>query len=181
MMNRREWWALATLGLLITGVTTKSACHRARPVSVEVRTVGGGQSQRPWHLRVDGSGSGDLTIDSHPKPAHKRLKVSAQQLAALEAAVEREQFFGLADEYGEDLPGTRSTVISVNVRGREKVVTLRYLLNWVHNEPERLREPARALRILQVVRGWLGWLGDETEDGHTIAMVLAAAGGTTTR
>jgi hypothetical protein len=31
---------------------------------------------------------------------------------------------------------------------------LRFLMNWVHYDVAKLEEPARAIRVLNVIRGW---------------------------
>jgi len=123
-------------------------------VSVEASTVGDFARGFSWQLRVDESGAAELTIQAFPKDLRRRFVVPAQELTALRQAVERERFFLLADEYGQQVVDSSTTVIRVTLGGREKTVTLRYLMNWVHSSPERLREPARALRVLQLVRGW---------------------------
>ncbi len=131
---------------------------------------------RSWHLLVDASGTAELTMGGYPKPRHRRFNVSAQQLAELQTVVEREGFFGLADEYGEEVYDSSATVIKINAGGKEKTVTLRYLMNWVDGDPKRLREPARALRVYRVVRGWSDDDG-AADAARAIAMILAAAEG----
>jgi hypothetical protein len=147
-------------------------------VAVEASTVGRFAKGCSWYLRVSRSGVADLSIESEQKPVHRRFTVSAQRLAELRAVVEREQFFSLSDEYGESVPDGSTTVIGVNVGGRRKVVTIRFLMNWAYSDPKRLREPARALRVLQIIRGWFDD-GDAIDLRRYDALVIEAASGPT--
>jgi len=181
MTGFRSCTLIAVLELACVVGTPEAAGPRDAtppPVTVDTSTVGRFSEGFSWRLRVDGLGTATLSIDTWPKPTVRHFNVPAQELAALRAVVERERFFLLADEYGQDVPDGSTTKIGVTVGGREKVVTIRYLMNWVYSDPKRLQEPARALRVLQVIRRW--FTDDEAVDlSKYDAMVIEAASGPT--
>ncbi len=67
----------------------------------------------------------------------------------------RQGFFGLTkDSYGEIVPDGSTGTILVTQGEKTKKVEIHFLGNWVKSNPEKLKEPARALEILQIVRSW---------------------------
>jgi hypothetical protein len=125
-----------------------------------------------------------LSIDTVPKPTERRFEVPESELAALRDAAERERFFQLADEYGQIVPDGSTTKLSVRIGEREKTVTLRYLMNWVGSDPARLQEPARALRVFQVIRRWFDdadAVDLREEDARVIEAANASQGAEVTR
>ncbi len=82
------------------------------------------------------------------------FKLRRPQLAQLEQAMEREEFFRLAPEQGHSVPDGSWDSLTI-VRGdRAHTVRIGYLMNWIERDQEKLREPARALRVFRVVRLW---------------------------
>jgi hypothetical protein len=62
----------------------------------------------------------------------------------------------LQADYGERvLDGSTDTITMV--RGDvASTVSIHFLMNWVYSAPSKLKEPARAVRVFQIVRGWFG-------------------------
>jgi hypothetical protein len=112
-------------------------------------------------LRIHSRGSGwelplpivnvPLGINSGPTVETRRFGVAKGQLDELRQALVREHFFDLDDSYGELFAGRRTTVL-VYAGEFKKAVEL--CCFGVKGEPEQLREPSRALRVLQVVLAW---------------------------
>jgi hypothetical protein len=153
-------------------------------VAVDASLVGYFGERHAWRLRVDGEGNATLSIDTLPKPTERRFVVPERELAALRTAVERERFFQLADEYGQRVPDGSTTKLAVRIGEREKTVTLRYLMNWVGSDPARLQEPARALRVFQVIRRWFDdadAVDLREEDARVIEAANASQGAEVTR
>ncbi len=47
-----------------------------------------------------------------------------------------------------------STTVSISAGNKTRDVRINFLGNWMQNEPAKLREPARAIRVFRVIRGW---------------------------
>ena len=47
-----------------------------------------------------------------------------------------------------------SRTISIAVGDDVKTVHIHFLGNWMQNDREKLREPARALRVWKLIRSW---------------------------
>ncbi len=151
---------------LLTGVIVVVAlCARADPAEQEARgsrtpisviasTTGDFAEGHSWHLSVNTAGRAHLTIDTYPNPQSREFDISPGQINQLAAVVEKERFFTLQADYGERVPDGSTDTITI-VRGDvTRTVSIHFLMNWVHNAPSKLKEPARALRVFQVVRGW---------------------------
>ena len=94
-------------------------------------------------------------------------------MAGLRTTLETERFFGLADEYGELVADGSTQTITVQSGDKIKTVKLNYLMNWVHHDPAKLTDPARAVRIWRHVRQWFD--DDDAVDlGRYDQMVLDA-------
>jgi hypothetical protein len=66
----------------------------------------------------------------------------------------RERFFELQNDYGEIVPDGGTQAITITIGASSKTVRLNYLMNWVNQEPAKLREPARAIRVGVLIRDW---------------------------
>jgi hypothetical protein len=129
------------------------------PISVIASTRGAfpafAGGTRSWHLSVNSAGRAHLTIYTFPKRQTREFNVRPEQIDKLAEVLEKEQFFGLKPDYGEqDVADASFDTITI-VRGDiARTVRIHYLMNWVYNDPSKLKEPARAVRVFQVVRGW---------------------------
>ena len=64
-------------------------------------------------------------------------------------------FFELDNEYGQIVPDGSMDTLTVVQGDRVKSVKVHFLMNWVNaGDQAKLREPARAVRLLMLVRGW---------------------------
>jgi hypothetical protein len=107
-----------------------------------------------WRLRVDRTGKAFLKIDAVPSAKTRQFVVSQSQLDELRQALLRERFFELADSYGQLVPDGSRTTLQISAGDVSQTVELRFFGNWAKNEPEKLQEPSRAVRVLQIIRGW---------------------------
>jgi hypothetical protein len=131
-----------------------SATHTDLPLSIAVSTVGDFAMGESWYLSVDSTGQAELTISTLPEKTRRRFEISDAQLAELVAALEKERFFDLKDDYGDLVPDGSTETVTI-VRGDQaKTVRVHFLMNWVHSDQAKLREPSRAVRILMLIRSW---------------------------
>lgn len=124
------------------------------PLTISMKTVGRFAKGYSWDLNVDSSGKARLEIRTYPDRTIREFSVPEAQLAKLRKALVDERFFELKDEYGENVPDGSTRTVTVTSGKVTKSVKLRFLMNWVHGDRERLREPARAVRVGLVIRDW---------------------------
>jgi hypothetical protein len=129
--------------------------HSSRlPLSVVASTSGLFAKGHSWHLSVNSAGKAHLTINTYPKLQSREFDISSEQIKQLVEVLEKERFFSLQADYGERVPDGSTDTITI-VRGDvAHTVSIHFLMNWVQNAPSKLKEPARAVRVFQVIRGW---------------------------
>ncbi len=144
--------------LAASGRTSSQSVQTAdgsdEPMTVAASCVGRFAKGRSWYLSVNSAGEAELTILTRPEPTRRRFVVPRQQLTDLRKAINEERFFGLGDEFGERVADSSKTTVTIVVGERAKSVRLRYLMNWVHGDHAKLREPSRAVRISAMIRSW---------------------------
>ena len=146
------------------------------PISLTLSIDGRFGNGWPWTLNVDADGSANLSIDSFPTPVSRSFAVTQPQIDELRSLLIAERFFALDDEYGELVPDGSTRTITIRCGSRAHSVRLHFLMNWVHGNTVRLREPARAVRVWRCIRRWF----DDAEAvnlGRYDEMVLNAAPG----
>jgi hypothetical protein len=159
--GRRAWISIACCALAVAAVY---AWHRAAmrhveaqvehgPLSISASEIGS-TTTGSWRLRVDPAGKAALKIDAVPSAKTRQFVVSQAQLDELRKALLRERFFQLADSYGQRVADGSTTTLQITAGDVSRTVELRFLMNWANDEPEKLREPSRAVRVLQIIRGW---------------------------
>jgi hypothetical protein len=124
------------------------------PISVIASTTGRFAEGHSWHISVNSAGRAHLTIDTYPKPQSREFDISVDQINRLMEIVEKERFFALQADYGERVLDGSTDTITIVMGDVARTVSIHFLMNWVHSEPAKLKEPARAVRVFQVVRGW---------------------------
>jgi hypothetical protein len=126
------------------------------PITVSAGTVGRFAKGHSWYLSVNSAGQAELTIKNFelPTPIRKQFQVSKEQWAEFRKALADERFFELKGEYGERVPDGSEQSITVAAGRHAHTVLVHFLGNWVRADPTKLREPARAVRLLVLVRGW---------------------------
>lgn len=93
----------------------------------------------------------------------------------LRKALQKERFFDLGDSYGELAVDSGTTTIQVTAGDFTKTIELHSLVNWIPTEPARLREPSRAVRVLEIIRAWFN--APEAVDSRKYdQMVIGATG-----
>jgi hypothetical protein len=127
---------------------------RQAPLTVSMSTIGDFAEGNSWYLSVSSAGQAHLVIDTFPQRTTRLFTVSDQQLSALREALINERFFELADEYGEQVPDGSTCSLTVTVGDVTKSVEIHFLMNWIHRDKAKLREPSRAVRVGLLVRGW---------------------------
>lgn len=161
---------------ILLGCASPQKGHDAStPISVTASTTGRFAKGHSWSLSVDTDRKARLTIDSYPQAQTREFEVSTEQINELAAALEKERFFDLQPDYGQMVPDGSTRVIKVVQGGEANTVRIHFLMNWVHSNPSKLKEPARALRVFRLVREWF-----DDEDAVDLKryedMVLKAAG-----
>jgi hypothetical protein len=129
------------------------------PLVLSLNDWGGNATGSGWKLQLDAAGNVTLKMNSYPTPKTRQFVVPKPRLDDLREALQREQFFDLDDAYGQQIVDSSSLTVKVSAGEFSKTVDLHSFVNWVRQEPERLRGPSRALRVVQVVLGWF----DDTE------------------
>jgi hypothetical protein len=124
------------------------------PLTIAASTAGRFAHGSSWHLSVNSAGQAELTIDSFPERTRRRFEVPPDRLARFRQALREERFFELASDYGERVPDGSEESLTVTAGGRTRAVRVHFLMNWVHSDRAKLREPARAVRLLVLLRGW---------------------------
>ena len=124
------------------------------PLTIAVSTVGRFAKGYSWHLSVNSSGKAELTIDTFPERTRREFQIPAERLEALRKLLLQEQFFELKDEYGQIVPDGSTDTITVIAGEEVKTVKLQFLMNWANHEKSKVREPARAVRVLLLIREW---------------------------
>lgn len=124
------------------------------PLTIATSTVGDFAKGNYWHLSVNSAGQAELTIETFPKRTSKRFDVSTEQIAEFRKALVEECFFELESEYGEHVPDGSTQSITVAAGPSSNTVKIHFLMNWVHGDKAKLREPSRAVRLLVMLRGW---------------------------
>ena len=136
-------------------VLPKQTVERLRnPISVIASTTGRFVQGRSWNLSVNSAGKAHLTIDSYPAPKSREFDITPQQIEQLADNLKKENFFKLKKEYGEFVADGSTDVLTIVMGEESHSVSIHYLMNWAHNAPSKLKEPARAVRVFQIVRGW---------------------------
>ncbi len=129
--------------------------------------------REPWTFRVNSAGAAQLTIGAHPQRTSS-FAVSKDQLDQLRKLLIQERFFDLGEEYGESAVDSSIHTLTIKIGNVTKTVRLRFLMNWVNYDKPKLREPARAVRVWMLIRGW--FQDSDVTDLHKYdQMVLDAA------
>lgn len=125
----------------------------AGPITLAASCVGDFSEGHSWWLSVNSAGQAELTVEGQAAP--QRFDVPRDEWEALRAALAEERFFELAEEYGEHVPDGSTRTLAVTAGGETQAVSTYFLMNWVQGDPEKLIEPARAVRLMATVRGWI--------------------------
>ena len=166
MSTTRRAWLVLGLAVVLVAAFTVYLLHQVSlrrraaaidsaiqngPLRISVSCGGGNAQGGDWKLQLDPTGNATLRIDSYPTPKTRRFVVPKAQLDELCKALQLEHFFDLADSYGEPVQDGSTTTFQVTAGDFSKTVELQFLGNWAQDELQRLREPSRALRVLQVI------------------------------
>jgi hypothetical protein len=139
--------------LLFTGGPTSLAAEQ-QPISIVASTVGRFGKGKSWHLVVDAKGAARLRIDTFPDPIHREFHIPPKELERLGRALEDQGFFDLKATYGGQVPSGSTDTVTITRGKQTKTVKIYFLMNLVHTAPEKLKEPAKAVRVFQVIRSW---------------------------
>lgn len=126
----------------------------ATPMTIAASCIGLFARGESWYLSVNSAGQAELTLPFTGRPA-QRFQIPRQEWDAFRKALHKERFFELAGEYGERVADGSSQTLAVTVGDTTRSVRVLYLMNWIKSDPQKLREPSRAVRLLMQVRGWI--------------------------
>lgn len=156
--------SVGSLLLFITSLTAQEARNpssvtyadtNASPIAVTVAIDGRFPPEvYPWRFDMNPEGKAVLAVKKWRDPIRRELVIPPAEIATLRTALEREKFFTLKNEYGQLVPDGGCTTLSVSQGEKTNTVHIRFLGNWVRSNPEKLQEPARALRVLNIIRAW---------------------------
>jgi hypothetical protein len=161
--GRRVWVVVGVCGLAAVAAVYGAQQASKRRIESQVRngpltiavSEGGGNAQgSSWRLHVDSAGKASLEMDTYPTPKSRQFVVTKAQLEELRKALLRERFFELADAYGEHVPDGGTTNLQVSAGEVTKSVELHFFGNWLNSDHAKLREPSRAIEVLQIILGW---------------------------
>jgi hypothetical protein len=107
-----------------------------------------------WYLSVNSAGEAELTLQDG-KDTRRQFRVSPEQQRALQKAILDEKFFELSEDYGDLVVDGSTRTLTICVGQMVKTVQVHYLMNGGKGDPATLREPARALRVVMLVRSWI--------------------------
>jgi hypothetical protein len=124
------------------------------PLTISASTVGRFRHGHSWYFSVNSAGQAELTIMTIPN-TRRRIVITGNQLEAFRKAMKQERFFELGDAYGQHVFDGSTESLAVTLGNRTKAVEVHYLMNWVGKDQAKLREPARAVRLLVMIRGWI--------------------------
>lgn len=136
-----------------------SALHAAasedKPLTLAVSNVGDFAKGYSWYLSVNSAGQAELTIDAPGRLVRRRFDIPNEEISLLRKVIAEEDFFGLADKYGQVVPDGSTQTLTITVGERAKSVTIQFLMNWVTaKDKQKLGDPSRAVRLLVMIRGW---------------------------
>ena len=132
---------------LMAGCSRNSGTSR---LDVTIKTEGNFVAGKAWDFHVADDGKAQLIIHDFPHDLATNFRVTPVQLDSLRSAINREEFFDLSQQYGDEV--TDSSVRTIRIRQGEatKVVVLKFL----RTTDSQLSEVKRALRIWLIVRHW---------------------------
>ncbi|MCW5550552.1 MAG: hypothetical protein KIS67_00155 [Verrucomicrobiae bacterium] len=165
----------SAVAILLGCASPRKGHDTSTPISVFASTTGRFAKGYSWSLAMDANRKARLTIDSYPQARTREFEVGTEQIYELVAALEKERFFSLPSDYGQIVPDGSTRVIKVVRDGAEHTVSIHFLMNWVHSNPSKLKEPARALRVFRLVQTWFDD-ADAVDLSRYDDMVLKAAG-----
>lgn len=124
------------------------------PISISASTRGMFAKGYSWKLSVDPNRKASLSISTFPDETHRDFMVSEAQISELKQVLQDQRFFELKDRYGQIVPDGSRDTLTIRWGNRTRTVVIDFLMNWINSEPKKLQEPARAVRVFNVVRNW---------------------------
>lgn len=123
-------------------------------ITVKLENMGGFASGSSWSLDVNADGTAYLNILAYPTDIHRTFAVPEEEMEGLRRLLIEQRFFELDDEYGEIVLDASTRTLAVTCGDHSHSVELHFLMNWVHGDTRRLRDPARVVRVWRYVRTW---------------------------
>ncbi|HVC96525.1 MAG TPA: hypothetical protein VND64_22765 [Pirellulales bacterium] len=109
-----------------------------------------------WYLSVNSAGQAELTLRNAQHPIRRAFEIPKDELLAFRRSIQKEGFFDLKEKQGGQVPDGSTQSLTVTIGDRSKTVKVHFLANLLQDKKnkEKLREPARAVRLMILVRGW---------------------------
>jgi hypothetical protein len=124
------------------------------PITIVAITSGQFSKGLSWHLSVNSARQAEITIETFPNNKTRRFELTKEQMDRFRSALVQQQFFELGRQYGEQVPDGSEKTLTVIAGRYSNSVKVNYLLNWVHNDKAKLKEPSRVVHLLVMIRGW---------------------------
>ncbi len=127
---------------------------RPRPLTIAASSEGLFPKGNSWSLSVNSAGEAELVVDTWPQLLRRKFNVTQEQLRRLSDTLDKVGFFELKDEYGQLVPDASTDTLTIVRGGKAKTIRIMYLSNWLWYDKELLREPAKVVRVFNIVRNW---------------------------
>jgi hypothetical protein len=163
-MNRNAFWLIAAL--LISGCSPSPAPIppvqnpltdaeiRTLPISIFASQTGKFKNGNAWSLSVGPAGHFDLNIQNVPKDYKEPLRLSSESSDRIRELLVADNFFLLADEYGEKDQEGHTKTVSVAIGKTKKTIRIHYRKDGSLTIKDKAEEVPRALHTYNVIRSW---------------------------
>ncbi|WP_425396508.1 hypothetical protein [Aeoliella sp.] len=145
--------ALVSLGCTQENPPTRGGPLKG-PITVKLENVGSFAEGESWSLELDADRIVHLNIGGYPSDNSRVFQITRGQVEELRDLLIEQDFFALDDEYGELVSSGSEQTMTVTCGEQSHTVKLHFLMNWARFEPDRLRDPARAVRVWRLIRDW---------------------------
>ena len=135
-----------SLVLLLIVTFSTQVFGQERPFPVTVALCGNGLDA--WYLSINSRGEAELIVDSE-KRYRADWTIPQDEWTEFAALVKEVDFFDLDGDYGQRVPDGGAVHLTIAGGRQSSSVNLYFLMNYINaKEIEKLREPARVLRLL---------------------------------
>jgi hypothetical protein len=124
------------------------------PITAKLENDGRFANGSSWSLELDADQTVRLKIGDYSSDTTRTFKATDIQIEQLRELLLKQRFFELDDEYGQIVPDGSTQRMTIACGDQSHTVQLHFLINWVHGDTSRLREPARAVRVWRYIRTW---------------------------
>jgi hypothetical protein len=129
-----------------------------------------------WYLSVNSAVQAELTLRGRTR-TRRVFDVPKIQLEAFRKALNEENFFDLGEHQGGQVVDGSTQSLTVTIGDRSWTVKVHYLANLLQEASDkgRLREPARAVRLMVIIRSWFADAGAHDHTAYNQRVLDAVA------